>query len=138
MAFTVEVLTPDSIIVKGLEADAILIPTVRGQINILPEHTHVVSKLDTGVLTCKTKDGDREFSITTGVCKVLQNKVTILTNVSEESVIIDIDRAKAAMQKAKTRLEDSDSLSYEDFMKFTRKVERAEMRIQLALHQNKR
>jgi F-type H+-transporting ATPase subunit epsilon len=138
MAFTVEVLTPDSIIVKGLEADAILIPTVRGQINILPEHTHVVSKLDTGVLTCKTKDGDREFSITTGVCKVLQNKVTILTNVSEESVIIDIDRAKAAMQKAKTRLEDSDSLTYEDFMKFTRKVERAEMRIQLALHQNKR
>jgi F-type H+-transporting ATPase subunit epsilon len=49
--YTVDILTPSKIIAKNIPAESLLIPTVRGQINVLENHTHIVSKLSTGVLT---------------------------------------------------------------------------------------
>ena len=37
--------------VRDLPADALIVPTTRGQINILENHTHIVTKLDTGWLS---------------------------------------------------------------------------------------
>lgn len=132
--FTVDILTPSKIVAKNVPADSLLVPTIQGQINVLPNHTHIVSKLTTGMLTVfgGADYADRYFTITTGVCKVLEDKVIIMSNVSEESFEIDVDRAKEALKTAEERLKNTEGLSDEEIEKYSRKVERAKLRIQMA------
>lgn len=137
--FTVDVLTPAKTVAREIPAESLLVPTERGQINILKDHTHLVTKLGTGVLSVfgGSADPDRYFSITTGICKILDNKITILAHTSEEDFKIDISRAKEALKNAKNILATSDSLSDEEVEKYQRKIIRAQLRIQLAEKSNK-
>ena len=132
--YTVDILTPYAIIAKDVPAEDLLVPTERGQINILKDHTHIVTNLSTGVLSIfgGTDDPDRFFSLTKGICKVLEGKITILANVAEESHEIDKERALSALKRAEDRLRTADGLSDDEIEKFRRKVDRAELRIQLS------
>ncbi len=130
--FTVDILTPDKIVARDIPAESLLIPTVRGQINVLPDHTHIITRLSTGQLSVfgGADDPDRHFIVTYGICKVLLDKIIILSNASEEHHEVDKDRAQLALDNALEALK-SDSLSDEEITKYRRKVERAQLRIQL-------
>lgn len=131
--FTVDILTPSKIIAKGIPAESLLIPTTRGQINVLENHTHVVTKLSPGVLTVfgGPDYADRNFALSTGVCKILENKIVILSNTSEESTEVDVERAKLALKNAEEHLKHPDGLSLEEVEKYQHKVELAKIRIQI-------
>lgn len=131
-AFKLNLFTPKGVVIKDLECNDIVIPTVRGEINILPEHTHILTELSTGILTAKTPMGTRHFSVTAGLCRVLQDTVTVLSFTSERAEDIDLERAKSAKAKAHDRLSGKESLSDVDLIKFRRKMERAELRLRLA------
>jgi F-type H+-transporting ATPase subunit epsilon len=131
--FSVDILTPSKIIAKGIPAESLLIPTVRGQINVLEGHTHIVSKLATGVLSVfgGPDYADRHFALSSGVCKILENKVVILANTAEENTGVDVERAKLALKNAIDHLKNTDGLSLEDIEKYQLKVELAKIRIQI-------
>ncbi|MCO4795086.1 MAG: ATP synthase F1 subunit epsilon [Bacteriovoracaceae bacterium] len=131
--YTIDILTPSKVIAKEIPCESLLVPTVKGQINVLVGHTHIVSKLETGIVTVfgGEDDPDRYFSVTAGVCKVLDNKVIILSNTSEENHEIDVERAKASLARAEEMLS-NESLSDDELVKYRRKVERANLRVQLA------
>ena len=131
-AFKLNLFTPKGTVVKGLECNDIVIPTIRGEINVLPEHTHILTELSTGLMTVKTPMGTRHFSVTAGLCRVLKDTVTILSFTSERAEDVDMERAKAAKAKAIDRLSGKESLSDVDLIKFRRKLERAELRLRLA------
>tara|TARA_R110002049_G_scaffold139882_1_gene300627 strand:- start:64 stop:489 length:426 start_codon:yes stop_codon:yes gene_type:complete len=137
--FTVDVLTPNRVIARNVPAQALLIPTSRGQINVLPDHTHVVTQLSTGMLSVfgGADDPDRHFTVTHGICKVLEDKIVILSNTSEEQHEIDLERAQNALKFAENKLA-NEALSEEDNIKFHRKAERAKLRIQFAKEQKNR
>lgn len=130
--FTVEILTPSKIIAKGIPAESLLIPTTRGQINVLENHTHLVTKLAPGVLSVfgGPDYGDRHFALSTGVCKILEDKIVILSNTAEESTDVDVERAKLAVKNAEDHLKHTDGLSLEDVEKYQHKLELAKIRIQ--------
>ncbi len=130
-AFMLNVYTPKGVVVRDLECTDIVVPTVRGEINILPDHTHILTELGTGVLTAKTANGVRHFSVTAGLCRVMQSTVTVLSFTSERPEEVDIERAKSARAKALSRLAGETSLTDADLVKFRRKLERAEMRLRL-------
>lgn len=132
MAFKLNLNTPKGVVVRDLECSDIVVPTVRGEINILPDHTHILTELSSGVLTAKTSMGVRHFSVTAGLCRVMKDTVTVLSFTSEKPEDIDIERAKAAKAKAASRLAGEASLSDVDLIKYHRKHERAEMRLRLA------
>lgn len=131
--FTVDILTPSKIVAQNVPAESLLVPTVKGQINILQNHTHVISKLETGVITVfgSEQDPDRYFSVSTGTCKVLNDKVTVLASTAEEDKDIDFDRAKQALKRAEEMLNKTDGMSDEQILKFQRKLERAHLRLQM-------
>jgi F-type H+-transporting ATPase subunit epsilon len=131
-AFKLNLFTPKGVVIKYLECNDIVIPTVRGEINILPEHTHILTELSTGILTAKTSMGARHFSVTAGLCRVLKNTVTILSFTSERAEDIDLERAKSAKSKASDRLSGKQNLTDVDLIKFRRKLDRAELRLRLA------
>lgn len=132
--FTVDVLTPEKVVAKDVPAESMLIPTVRGQINILPHHTHLINRLSTGVLSIfgGADDPDRHFSVTYGICKVLEDKVIIMSHTSEENTKISAERAEEALNAALERLNSGDALSDDEIEKYRRKAERAQLRMQLA------
>jgi F-type H+-transporting ATPase subunit epsilon len=132
--YTVDILTPSKIIAKAIPAESLLIPTVRGQINVLENHTHIVTKLATGVLTVfgGPDYADRNFMVSSGVCKILENKVVILANTAEESTEVNVERAKLSLQNAEDRLKNTEGLSIEEVDEYVQKAERARLRIQLA------
>lgn len=132
--YTVDILTPSKIITKAIPAESLLIPTVRGQINVLENHTHIVTKLATGVLTVfgGPDYADRNFLVSSGVCKILENKVVILANIAEESTEVNVERAKLSLQNAEDILKNTEGLSIEEVDEYVQKAERAKLRIQLA------
>nr|BDT30316.1 ATP synthase F1 subunit epsilon [Bacteriovorax sp. HI3] len=132
--YTVDILTPSKIIAKSIPAESLLIPTVRGQINVLENHTHIVTKLSTGVLTVfgGPDYADRNFLVSNGVCKILENKITVLANTAEESTDVNVERAKLSLQNAEEKLKNTEGLSLEEVDEYVQKAERARLRIQLA------
>lgn len=132
--YTVDILTPSKIIAKAIPAESLLIPTVRGQINVLENHTHIVTKLSTGVLTVfgGPDYADRNFLVSNGVCKILENKITVLANTAEESTDVNVERAKLSLQNAEEKLKNTEGLSIEEVDEYVQKAERARLRIQLA------
>ncbi len=130
--FTLDILTPSGVVVKDFKCTEVLVPTVQGEIDILEGHTHVLTKLSTGIVTAKDAEGKAWcFSVTHGTCKVLGQNISILSMTSESAEKIDVDRAKAALEKAEKKLSESIA-SDSELQKFRRKKERAEMRIKLA------
>lgn len=130
--FTVDILTPSKVVARDIPAENVLIPTLRGEIEVKKDHTHIVEKITTGKVTVfgGADDPDRTFAVTIGVCKVLNDKITILSNVAIEDQEIDLERAELALQNAREAL--SGTLSDEELVKYRRKEERAALRIQMA------
>ena len=129
--FNLNIFTPNGVILKGLACESFIIPTINGEINVLPGHMNLISELATGILTAKTSMGDRKFSITAGLLKVVENEINVLSTTSEKAEDIDIARAQSAQKKAESRLKGDASLTDVDIIKFRRKLERARMRIKL-------
>ncbi len=129
--FTVDIFTPNKVIARDVPADSLHIPTVKGEINILPDHTHLITKLDTGVMKCHSTQ-PQEFLVTTGIVKLLGNKVTILAQVAEPADYIDSERAQAALELSLEKLNGSETLSDFELEKYRRKAHRAKTRIALA------
>ena len=131
--FKIDILTPSSIIAKNLEASSIIVPTERGEINILPQHTHLMTKLETGVLKLESSGNKVDtFCVTNGICKILKEKVIILTSAGEGQDMIDLERAKKALEKSKSKLTSDTTLSDSEREKYVRKYLRAEVRIKIA------
>ena len=80
--YIVDILTPDKVVATGLSAKNISVSTVRGEINILVDHTHFITKLFTGLLAVRTEEATHHFSVENGICKILGNKITILSSSS--------------------------------------------------------
>ena len=128
--FTVNILTPTKKIGNSLPAESLLIPTVNGQINVLPEHTHLISVLDTGILTLVNGKDSQRFAITTGTLKVLGGDVTILAQVAEKDCDIDGKRAQDALKKSESAL--LNCKDEKETIKYQRKLDRARVRVELA------
>ncbi|MCB9094773.1 MAG: ATP synthase F1 subunit epsilon [Halobacteriovoraceae bacterium] len=131
-AFKLDLLTPLGVVIRNLECDDVIIPTDRGEINVLPQHTHVLTRLGTGILTAKGSGETKYYSVTHGICKILGEKISILSMTSETAEDIDVERAKQALKKAEEKLAGAQILSDVDLIKHQRKLERAQMRIRLA------
>jgi F-type H+-transporting ATPase subunit epsilon len=131
--FKIEIFTPSSVVGRNLEANSVIVPTERGKINILPQHTHLMSKLETGVLVLEQSGGKKQnFCVTKGICKVLKDKIVILTSAGESQDMIDEERAKRALEKSQSKLASDDTMSDFEREKYMRKLVRAQVRIGIA------
>ena len=59
--FKVDILTPSRVVAKDLGQTPVFVPTERGEINLLPQHTHLMAKLDTGVLRLEETGGKEGY-----------------------------------------------------------------------------
>lgn len=129
---TVDLLTPSGTIIKNYAGDEVKVPLLSGEIGVLTGHENLVGQLGTGIVEIKTGAQISRFFVTHGICKVENNKVLILSTTSEPQEKIDFDRAKNALKVAQTKLASPEQLTQDELLKFQRKLERAQARIQVA------
>ena len=131
--FIVNIFTPNKVIGQNIPAASLFVPSVDGQMNVLPNHTHIIVQLTTGVLSIfgGADDPDRHFCITYGVCKILKERIVILAITAEEDREIDCERAQKSLQNAQDILSSGKNLSDWEIEKYRRKAERAKLRIQM-------
>jgi F-type H+-transporting ATPase subunit epsilon len=99
-----KIVTPDSILLDK-EVESVSIPTVEGEITVLPMHIPILAGMKTGELRIKEGGKEEFFSVTRGVAEVDGETITILTDSAEHSEDIDEERAEEAKKAAKELLE---------------------------------
>ncbi|RKD31536.1 F0F1 ATP synthase subunit epsilon [Thermohalobacter berrensis] len=106
--FVLEVVTPDRKFFED-EVEMVVARGKEGDIGILKGHTPFVTPLDIGRIRIKQNGEFKEATIAGGYIEVGKDKTTIITDAAEWPEEIDVDRAKAAKEKAEKKLEYSKS-----------------------------
>jgi len=100
---TLRVITPDKIALDAA-VGSVVIPGVDGQIGILPKHASMVAALDAGILRYTDGGATRTLFVSGGFCEVHGATVRVVTEAGEKPADIDVERAKAAEQRARERI----------------------------------
>jgi len=125
-----EIVTPDRLVLSE-EVDEVTAPGVEGEFGVLPGHTPFLTTLKVGELTYRKGKEIHHMAVSWGYAEVTPKKVTILAEAAEVAAEIDIERAKAAMEKAEKELK---KLSKEDkdYLIEAARLEKSIIRIQVA------
>ena len=90
------------------QADAVLLPSVDGQLMVLAGHEPLMFLLDTGSAMIRAGDREEWFFVDRGFAEVLDDEVIICPRVCEHSNEIDVERARKAKERAERRLKSAD------------------------------
>ena len=99
----VDIVTPTRKLVEGLDAVSVKLPAVKGEIEVLPGHTELLTLLTTGPLVVQGDGKERRFAISYGFAEVRNDRIIVCAETAEESTDLNVDRAKAAQKKAALR-----------------------------------
>ena len=121
-----EIVTPEKAVVDEA-AQIVMAPGTLGEFGVLIHHTPFMTTLKTGTLRYTDADGsERSVFVSGGFAEALPDRVTVLAESAERRQDIDLDRARAALERAQQRLAQEDDSSLD--------VDRARLAIERALH----
>jgi F-type H+-transporting ATPase subunit epsilon len=124
-----EVITPERLVLSEL-VDEVVVPGLGGELGILPEHTQLISQLQTGVLVYRQGAERKQLHVSGGFVEVQPDRVSVLSDVAEKPEEIDLERAQRAKELAEKELKSQgDDIDYHSA---EQKLQRALTRIQLA------
>jgi F-type H+-transporting ATPase subunit epsilon len=123
-----EVATPERELVRE-PVESVQAPGKDGYLGILPGHAPLLGQLGAGVLTYTAAGRVRYLSVAGGFLEVLPDHVRILADVAEKAEEIDVERARAALERAQEGLSNA---SLEDMGKISAATDRANARITAA------
>ena len=106
-------------------------PGKEGYLGILPGHAPLITELGIGVLTYRKNGEPRYLSVIQGYAEVLPDRVIVLAEISERAEEIDVQRTRAAAERAKSDLSKAHS-GEEQWQQATLALERALARLQAA------
>ena len=114
MTLHVEVVSPERILWTG-EAQMVLARTIGGgDIAFLTGHAPFVGALDIHTVVVRAEDGtDEVIAVHGGFIEVSNDRVTVLSDVAEVSSQIDVDRARAAQERAEAAVRAGDDAEAE-------------------------
>jgi F-type H+-transporting ATPase subunit epsilon len=110
MALTVEIVTPTQTAFSG-EALEVQAPGFLGEFGVLPEHTLFLSVVKAGVVTVITTKGTTKYVVGRGFAEAGPDRVSLLTEVCEESSTVDKVAAKTLLEDAEKTMASADPTS---------------------------
>ncbi|MCU1265432.1 MAG: synthase subcomplex epsilon subunit [Acidobacteria bacterium] len=125
-----EVVTPERRVLAE-SVDMVTVPGYGGELGILPGHTPLISRLQTGVLAYVKEGHTQQLHVSGGFVEVNDDRVSVLAEIAERPEEIDAARARLARERMEKSLSNWTGLE-EDFEKARVKLERSMVRLQLA------
>ena len=131
-----EVVTPEKSVVS-VEAQIVMPPGSLGEFGVLIGHTPFLTTLKIGTIRYKDAGGTEKYVfVNSGFAEALPDKVTVLAESAERRKDIDVERAKAAMERAEKRLAEDRSKEDIDFNRAKIALARAVERVKLSEFKN--
>lgn len=104
--YRLKIVTPDRLVFDSL-AERLVARTITGDVCILARHTEYITPLAIGMVKVKANGEWRVASCSGGTLVVTGGEATIIADTFEWSDEIDLERAKAAKEKAEERLKEN-------------------------------
>jgi F-type H+-transporting ATPase subunit epsilon len=105
MKLFLEIITPTKVVLSE-EVDEITLPTVSGEISILPNHIDLLTKVKPGEMTIHRNGKIELFAITGGFLEISSNKVSILADHAIHANDIEIAKAEQAKERAEKAMKE--------------------------------
>lgn len=102
-AFHLQIVTPDGSAFDG-QAEALRLRTTEGYVSIRAGHADYLAVLDIGVVTVTVDGTARDAACGGGFLSVEKGEVRLVATTFEYAETIDLERAKAAEERAKQRI----------------------------------
>ena len=103
----VEIVSPDGAVFRG-EVSGIQAPGTEGSFEVRTGHAPMIASFGVGPITLREAQGQTvTYATSGGFLEVLDDRVTVLAETAEPASAIDVERAKAAEERAKARLQAS-------------------------------
>ena len=108
MKLALEIITPTQVVLNE-EVDEITLPTVNGEISILPNHIDLLTKIVPGEMTIHLGNKIESFAITGGFLEISSNKVSILADHAVRADDIEVAKAQQAKERAEKAMKEKAS-----------------------------
>lgn len=125
-----EIVTPEKHMLDEV-VDYVELPGQEGYMGVLPGHAPLLSELGMGTLSYRKGSDVQYFAVLGGSVEVLPGRVIILADACERANEIDVDRARAALERARAELAKAGSTD-KNAADETRAMNRAQARIEAA------
>lgn len=103
--FKLNFATPEKKIVADQELEEIVLPAFRGELNILPGHSPMMTTLGAGILSYRLKNGTtQKLAIGWGYCQVSPEGVNVLAETAVEQEQIDVKTSEKSLEDLEKRL----------------------------------
>ncbi len=109
MALTLEIVTPEARVYSDT-IDSVVIPTVDGEIGVLPGHIPLLTQVDSGELKVTKGAATLLLAVSGGFAQIVADKVSVLAESAIEEERIDEHAAETAMKRAEEALRTKDVL----------------------------
>ena len=131
-SFSLEIIAPNRVVFQG-EATSVTAPGTLGGFQVLFNHAPLLSSLEVGPLKVKDPQGvDTIYATGGGYLEVRENTVVVLVESAERPEEIDVERARAARDRAEGILKSHDPSL--DSVRAELALARAMNRLRLAGH----
>lgn len=137
--FSLSIVTPAKTVYEG-HATSVTLPGADGYVGIWAHHAPMVVGMRPGVLRFNDVENqavEKTYAIGSGFSEVSDNKVIVLADFAEADGEIDVDRARAALERAKKRLLESVKNQEIDPERAKDAISRAEARLKAAYERGK-
>lgn len=130
----IEIVTPTDIVYSE-DINVLEAPAIDGLIGIWPRHAPLVTGLKTGVLEIKKGEERINIPISDGFMEVKPTIINVVVRTAELPHEIDVERAKAAKERAERRLEKGNEKI--DYTRAEAALERAVARLKAVDYNNR-
>jgi F-type H+-transporting ATPase subunit epsilon len=110
MNLTLEIITPEKVVYKD-EVQIIIVPTVSGEISILPNHINLLTQISPGELIVKKVHSTQHLAITGGFLEIQDNKVSILAEHAIKAQDIQVAQAMEAKKRAEKAMAEKSTVN---------------------------
>jgi len=129
MKLALDIITPVKIVLSE-EVDEVTIPTIDGEISILPNHVNLLTKIAAGEMVIRKGAHADLFAITGGFLEVLNNHVNVLADYAIHADDIEIAKVEEAKERAQKAMKEK--LTEEDFRVVNAELAKALLQIKVA------
>lgn len=110
-----QIITPEKVIYDG-EIEELIVPTVNGEIAILPHHINLLTQVVPGEMTMKQNGKEQHVAVTGGFLQITDDTISLLADYAVRSEEIDAKKALEAQERAEKKLKEAgENLSERDF-----------------------
>lgn len=125
-----KIVTPERVVFEDT-VDAVILPTVDGEITVLPHHIPLVSLLSAGVLRIKKGAEETPLAVSSGVIEVDGKRVVVLADTAERADELEEEKIEKARQAAQKLMAEKRT-DAEGFAEATAALERELARLKVA------